>query len=626
MRRFVTRRWLAGGLLLLHIAAACAVDRAGAMFAPRLSAAGDRLAFVSRGWKHDRIVVRELGAQGEGRELFRVAAGSISRVEWLDAETLVATTRVPGFAPALRVLALDDRERALTAADQPEGRYRGARPLVLRGDGLLYASDHRLAQRPDLYLWTLWSERPRRVARNPGDVLRWIVDAAGRPRARLSADGNRLPPRYRLQWRGRDGEWRRLHEWALGGRALQPFAVAAGGNSLWVRRVESVGSSLVRLDADNGMQTEWAALAGRSLRGFWPSPGDGRPALVEFGGHLPPSQKVLDARWGRWQERIDRLLPNTRNRIVDSGKRVRNLLVFARSDRHPGAWYRFNTQSGRIERLGVAGLEPAPGVARQRRLALTTADGLRLSGFYWTAAAAEYPAPAVVLVHGGPWARDRWGYNRLAQRLAAAGIVVLQLNFRGSRGFGSKLLLAGRRQWGQAMQADLVAGVNLLVRAGLADPEQVCIAGKSYGGYAALMGVLREPGRYRCAMAHAPVTDIVADIQALADAGNELAVAEWRYMVGDPREDPSRLHHVSPISHADSLSRPVLLSHGLRDGRVDPDHSHRFRRRAPPQHVRWLAFPEQGHDLRSPAAARRLEDAWVGFAQRWLLQEAEGQR
>jgi dipeptidyl aminopeptidase/acylaminoacyl peptidase len=175
--------------------------------------------------------------------------------------------------------------------------------------------------------------------------------------------------------------------------------------------------------------------------------------------------------------------------------------------------------------------------------------------------------PAVLWVHGGPWARDRWGFDPVVQFLAARGYVVVQVNYRGSSGYGNAFLNAGDREWGAKMQTDLSDAVDHLVDSGLVDRDRVAIAGGSYGGYATLMGLLTEPDRYVCGVAWCAPSNLVTLLQSFPPYWAPL-LEHWHTRVGHPERDAQLLRERSPLTHLDRLKAPLLLVHGVNDPRV----------------------------------------------------------
>src|SRR5690606_36518700 len=179
-----------------------------------------------------------------------------------------------------------------------------------------------------------------------------------------------------------------------------------------------------------------------------------------------------------------------------------------------------------------------------------------------TAAKPERPLPTVIFPHGGPQSRDVAAFDPLVQLMTSRGYAVFQLNFRGSTGYGREFREAGHRQWGQAMQDDVTDGTRWLIGEGYSDSDRICIVGWSYGGYAALMGAVKEPDLYRCASSIAGVTDLPATLRHRRPflLGN----IPTRF-IGDLWKGRASLRENSPVNRAADFHVPVLLAHGTRD-------------------------------------------------------------
>jgi len=237
------------------------------------------------------------------------------------------------------------------------------------------------------------------------------------------------------------------------------------------------------------------------------------------------------------------------------------------------------------------------------------------------------PLPTVVLVHGGPFLRGhdlRW--DPWAQFLASRGYVALEVEYRGSTGYGFKHFRAGWKEWGRAMQDDLADAVAWAAQQKLVDPKRVCVVGASYGGYAALMGPIRNPGVYRCAVSFAGVSDIdlMSDL-VLSDMSEDWKRYGMPQLIGDTKTDRALLDAASPLRQAAKIGVPVLLVHGRLDRRVPIDHSEKFlgeARRAGVK-VDWIEYSDEGHGFVNPANEadflRRMEE----FLARWLADDAK---
>lgn len=235
----------------------------------------------------------------------------------------------------------------------------------------------------------------------------------------------------------------------------------------------------------------------------------------------------------------------------------------------------------------------------------------------------DSPLPMVLLVHGGPWSRDRWGYEPVHQLLANRGYAVLSVNFRGSTGFGKAFVNAADREWGGKMQDDLVDAVRWAVERGVADARRVAIMGASYGGYAALVGMTRDSELFACGIDVVGPSSLVTLLRSIPPYREPMR-ALWRTRVGDPDapEDQVFLRLRSPITWVDQISRPLLIAHGANDPRVKQSESDRIferleRRNIP---VTYLLFPDEGHGFRRP----ENNLAFLALAEQFLAKHLGG--
>src|SRR5207245_4114679 len=202
-----------------------------------------------------------------------------------------------------------------------------------------------------------------------------------------------------------------------------------------------------------------------------------------------------------------------------------------------------------------------------------TRDGLTIHG-YLTLPLGRDPKnlPVVVNPHGGPWARDSWGYNPEVQFLANRGYAVVQVKFRGATGYGRKFWESSFKQWGRTMQDDISDGVQWLIEQGIADPKRVAIYGGSYGGYATLAGVTFTPDLYAAAVDYVGVSNLFTFLNTIPPYWKPY-LDMWHEMVGDPERDKALLEQASPVFHADKIRVPVLIAQGAKDPRVNVDES-----------------------------------------------------
>jgi dipeptidyl aminopeptidase/acylaminoacyl peptidase len=211
------------------------------------------------------------------------------------------------------------------------------------------------------------------------------------------------------------------------------------------------------------------------------------------------------------------------------------------------------------------------------------------------------PQPTVVLVHGGPYVRGTsWEWNAEAQFLASRGYVVLQPEFRGTTGYGTRLFRAGWKQWGRAMQDDLADAAQWAVQKGWADPARIGIMGGSYGGYATLMALIRNPDIFRAGVDLAGPVDIGMIFSVVeSDLSQDARQYEMKTLLGDPDKDAAMLADASPLAQAARLTRPVLIAHGAQDRRVPVVHAARLKSALAGHNkaVEYVVYSDEGHGL-----------------------------
>ena len=236
---------------------------------------------------------------------------------------------------------------------------------------------------------------------------------------------------------------------------------------------------------------------------------------------------------------------------------------------------------------------------------IKTRDGLSMPVHVTRPVGVQGSAPMVVLVHGGPWVRGgEWHWDADSQFLASRGYVVVEPEFRGSAGFGWRFFRASWKQWGLAMQDDVADATLWAVKQGYADPKRICIAGGSYGGYATLMGLIRNPELFRCGVDYFGVTDINLMYSITwSDFSDQYQRYGMPRMVGDQKADAAQLAATSPIRLASRVTQPLLMAYGGADRRVPIDHGTQFRNavRETNKQVDWVVYSEEGHGFRLPA-------------------------
>jgi dipeptidyl aminopeptidase/acylaminoacyl peptidase len=296
------------------------------------------------------------------------------------------------------------------------------------------------------------------------------------------------------------------------------------------------------------------------------------------------------------------------------------------SERQPPVYYFYDRKVRFLVRL----FEQRPAIRRQdlsttRRVDFMARDGLAIPAYLTLPSGVEPKGlPAIALVHGGPWSRDWIDWDPEVQLLASRGYAVLQVNFRGSSGLGAAYLQAGYREWGQKIQDDITDGVKWLIAQGIADPDRIGITGASYGGYAALVGLVKTPELYRAGAAYAPVTDI--ELLISDDKWYDWGYEWHQTMIGGERGDKSRLRESSPLRRVAEIRVPVLLGHGTDDQRVHVRQSQRMAEalKKAGKDYQYLEFPDEVHGFLLESNRIRWYTSLADFFDRNLAPRSAG--
>jgi dipeptidyl aminopeptidase/acylaminoacyl peptidase len=245
-------------------------------------------------------------------------------------------------------------------------------------------------------------------------------------------------------------------------------------------------------------------------------------------------------------------------------------IVWTGNDKLPSKFYFYDKKTGDTKFLAAS--RPwlkEEEMATMKPIVYTSRDGLTIHGYLTLPKGVEAKnLPVVINPHGGPWARDGWGFNNEAQFLANRGYAVLQMNFRGSTGYGKEFWLKGSKQWGKTMQDDISDGVQYLIKEGIADPKRVAIYGGSYGGYATLAGITFTPDLYCCAVDYVGVSNMFTFMKTIPPYW-EPYKAMFYELVGDPKKDSALLAAASPVFAADKIKVPLFIAQGANDPRVN---------------------------------------------------------
>lgn len=456
----------------------------------------------------------------------------------------------------------------------------------------------------------VYNGRTKKVVSLPGRGGRGYADDSGEVHFAdgVNADGIREFYHYR------DGAWQRL------GNPEQDYVAwvtgyGDSGRAYLVVNNEEDRFKLVRADLESGAMTPVYSHPRVDIEEVANYPGTGEPMSVVVEDGLPephffdPAHSV-----SRYIRGIHQAFPGQRVRVESESAGGETILVSVAGDNRPGDLFLVHLPTRKAKQLlsAASWLEPGE-LARTESFDFRARDGQALQGYLtFPVGAGRERLPLVVLPHGGPSARDYWRYNRELQILARAGYLVMQVNFRGSDGYGDAFRTAAYGHWGDTVQDDIADATRWAIGQGLADPERVCIYGGSFGAYSAMMNVIREPALYQCAAGFAGVYDL----QMMYERGDiKQRMAGRAYLDRALGRDGEQLAAFSPARNAQKVKVPVFLAHGGEDLRAPIEHAEALEEalRAAGVDVTTQYYDKGGHGYYTVDANRKLYRGLLDF-------------
>lgn len=586
--------------------------------AAAISPDGTTIAYLAPWRERLNVWVESLDEEGKPRCVTADDERSVLRFHWTDDPRWLLYEQDRGGDENYHVYRVDLDDPEAEAVDLTP--YAGARAVGFEmtaarpGKATLHLN-HRNPAEFDLYELDIGTGELTVLARNPGQVGGLLPAPDGKLYAHsLTAEGD-----IRLsQWDSTTGAMRPVVTFDGSDYPLdiQPFRLTPDGTGVWIGSNRgSDRTRVVRLDLVTGEETEVDShprfdLDPRSaVFPVLPSPliCDRRTGELIGVRYLGERQVIrpLTPEFAAVLEKLEALSDGDLT-ALSSDVDGRRWVVGFNHDRDPGVTYLYDHTTGRSRLLFRPFPHLDPGtLARMTPVTIPARDGLELPS-YLTLPVGVEPArlPLVLLVHGGPWHRDSWGFDPSAQLLANRGYAVLQVNFRGSTGYGKAFLKAGIKELSGAMHDDLIDAVQWAVGEGLADPDRVAIFGGSYGGYATLVGVSFTPDVFAAAIDFCGPSNLVTYLRAVPDFVKPYLVNNWYLYAGNP-DDPEQeadLWARSPLSRVDAIRTPLMVVQGANDPRVTKAESdqivHALRARG--VEVEYMVKDDEGHGFVNP--------------------------
>jgi dipeptidyl aminopeptidase/acylaminoacyl peptidase len=447
----------------------------------------------------------------------------------------------------------------------------GARASVV--DDLRDDADHILVSHNkrdkkvfDVYRVNVKTGEEKILAENPGNFTGWVTDHAGKLRAATATDGVNTS----LFYREKETDAFKSIVTTNFRESVSPLGWTADNKLMYV------SSNRGR---DKAALFEFDPKSAKEAKLIYEHPvaditsltwSDARNVITQTIVNVDKVEPVFfDAETERIYKALKVQLAGYELSVQSSTRDEQKMIVAAFNDRTQGARYLYDVKTNKLTKLGEINPSIAEAdMAEMKPVQYISRDGLAIRGYLTLPKGV--PAknlPVIVNPHGGPWARDNWGFNPEVQFLANRGYAVLQMNFRGSTGFGRKFLEASFKQWGLAMQDDITDGVQWLIKEGVADPKRIAIYGGSYGGYATLSGITKTPDLYAAAVSYVGVSNMFTFMNTIPPYWKPF-LEMMKEMVGDAEKDKAQLTATSPALNADKIKTPLFVAQGAKDPRV----------------------------------------------------------
>ena len=475
----------------------------------------------------------------------------------------------------------------------------------------------------DAYRLNIETGNLKLIAENPGNISSWTTDHAGNIRVATTTDGVNTTLLYR---KTEQDAWKPVITTNFKETFTPQFFTFDNKDLYGVSNIGRDKAAIVEFDPETGKETNVLF---------------DHPEVDVSDLHYSKRRKVItSATYTTWKEQkrffdpvseqlyktLEGKLPGYDVYIVSSNKAEDTFVVRTITDRSLGSFYLYEANSGELTKL--ADRNPwlkEDQLTEMKPIEYKSRDGLTIHG-YLTLPKGK-PAkdlPIVVNPHGGPWVRDEWGFNPEVQFLANRGFGVLQMNYRGSTGYGRNFWEAGFKQWGQSMQDDITDGVKWLIDQGIADPKRVAIYGGSYGGYAVLEGLTKTPDLYAAGVDYVGVSNLFTFMKTVPPYWKPFLDMMYE-MVGNPEKDKTLFEENSPALNADKIKAPLFVAQGAKDPRVNIDESNQIvdalRKRG--IDVEYMVKENEGHGFHNEENRFSFYEAMESFLAKHLISSSK---
>ncbi len=464
---------------------------------------------------------------------------------------------------------------------------------------IIIETNERNPQLFDVYRLNLENGKKKVIGQNPGNVTHWLTDFDGKLRVAMTTDG----VNHDLLYRKRESDKFKVVKKISYQDEFYPILFTPDNRNVYVISNEKGDrTALIKYDIENNYEMEL----------IYEHP----EVDIEYVRYSRKLQDVVgvsvitDKRefyfWNnerqQIQSKVERKLPNMEINVVSMDKEESKIVIKVSSDKSYGAFYLYEVAEDKL--IKISEISPwldTSQMSSMNPIRYISRDGFTIHGYLTLPRmSVSKNLPTVVFPHGGPWYRDKWGFNRAVQFYANRGYAVLQVNFRGSKGYGKKFSNAGYKEWGGKIQDDITDGVNWLVDQGIADQNRIGIIGYSFGGYSALQNIVKNPDLYACGVSLAGMTDLTAFLESIPPTWIPFKKMLYE-IVGDPAKDRDMLIATSPYYNTENIKIPLLIAQGANDTKVKKSQTDNFIKKLRKNGVKteYIVKENEGHGFKN---------------------------
>ncbi len=563
-----------------------------------LSPNGQYISFMAPYQGRMNIHVQPIG-EDEAKRITSVTERDIAGYFWADDQRIVYL-RDNGGDENYYITVVDkdgQNERVLTQFDNV--RTQIIDDLEDIPDEVIIGMNKRNPEVFDAYRLNLASGDMEMIAENPGNIMGWLTDHDGALRVAVTSDGVNTTILHRET---EEQEFQPMLTTNFKESASPLFFTFDNKNLFATSNIGRDKSAIIIMDTTRGEEIE-KIFEHPEVDVSRLSYSHKRKVLTGISyttwkseRHFLDEEAEKRYQWLKEQLGDDEIAITSRNKDEDK------FIVCTYSDRTLGTYYFYDQKTEKLEKL----VEVSPWLkkeemAEMKPVTYQSRDGLMIHGYLTLPQGKDAKSlPTVVNPHGGPWVRDTWGFNPEVQFLANRGYAVLQMNYRGSTGYGREFWEASFKQWGLKMQDDITDGVQYLINEGIADPEKVAIYGGSYGGYATLAGLTFTPDLYACGVDYVGVSNLFTFMQTIPPYWKPMLDMMYE-MVGNPEEMKQQFEDTSPALQAHKIKAPLLIAQGAKDPRVNQAESDQIVEAMKKRDIEvdYLVKENEGHGFRN---------------------------